>query len=108
MVTGDPAGVRTVLSADPDIYQALGADLLAPVLGKNNLILLSGEQHRAMGKVQSPQFHGERLRAYGELITRIAASDPNVFSSGSTAPSSTCRSGAVRATAWARLSRCMK
>jgi len=72
VVTGDPAGIKTLLSADPDIYQALGAELLGPVLGESNLILLSGERHRAMRKLQNPQFHGERLHAYGELITRIA------------------------------------
>jgi hypothetical protein len=58
VVTGDPAGVKTLLSADPDIYEALGADLLAPVLGENNLILLSGERHRAMRKLQNPHFMG--------------------------------------------------
>jgi cytochrome P450 len=72
VVTGDPAGIKTLLSADPDVYQALGAELLGPVLGESNLILLSGERHRAMRKLQNPQFHGERLHAYGELITRIA------------------------------------
>lgn len=72
VVTGDPTGVKTLLSADPDIYQALGADLLAPVMGENNLILLSGERHRAMRRMQNPQFHGERLHAYGQLILRIA------------------------------------
>ena len=71
VVTGDPEGIKTLLSADPEIYEALGADLLAPVLGENNLILLSGERHRAMRKLQNPQFHGERLHAYGRLITGI-------------------------------------
>jgi cytochrome P450 len=71
VVTGNPSGIRTVLSADPNIYQALGADLLGPVLGENNLILMSGEQHRAMRKLQNPQFHGDRLRAYGALMIRI-------------------------------------
>jgi cytochrome P450 family 110 len=72
VITGDPVGLKTLLSADPDIYQALGADLLGPVLGENNLILLSGERHRAMRKLQNPQFHGERLRAYGQIITTVA------------------------------------
>lgn len=72
VITGDPAGLKTLLSADPDIYQALGAELLGPVLGQNNLILLSGERHRAMRKLQNPQFHGARLSAYGRTITSIA------------------------------------
>ena len=72
VITGDPEGIKTLLSADPDIYEALGADLLGPVIGRNNLILLSGERHRAMRKMQNPQFHGARLRAYGQIITRAA------------------------------------
>ena len=72
VITGDPEGLKTLLSADPDIYEALGADLLGPVIGRNNLILLSGERHTAMRKMQNPQFHGARLRAYGQIITSVA------------------------------------
>jgi cytochrome P450 len=72
VITGDPAGIKTLLSADPEIYEALGADLLGPVIGQNNLILLSGERHTAMRKMQNPQFHGARLRAYGQIITSVA------------------------------------
>lgn len=72
VITGEPEGIKTLLSADPDIYEALGADLLGPVIGRSNLILLSGERHRAMRKMQNPQFHGARLRAYGQIITRAA------------------------------------
>jgi cytochrome P450 len=71
-VAGHPDSVEQVLSADPGIYDALGADLLGPVLGENNLILLSGQRHRAMRKLQNPQFHGDRLAAYGELMARTA------------------------------------
>jgi cytochrome P450 len=73
IVTGDPTGIREILSADPGTYSAIGADLLGPVLGTNNLILLSGESHRAMRQFYGPHFHGERLRDYGAAMTRIAA-----------------------------------
>jgi len=73
VVTGDPAGIKELLTADPAIYSALGADLLGPVVGANNLILLSGEAHRAMRKFYNPHFHGERLQDYGAVIARIAA-----------------------------------
>jgi cytochrome P450 len=72
VVTGDPMGIREILTADPAIYSALGAELLGPVLGANNLILLSGEPHRAMRRFYGPQFHGERLPDYGAAIARIA------------------------------------
>ena len=72
VVTGDPAGIKELLTADPDTYTALGAELLGPVVGANNLILLSGEAHRAMRKLYNPHFHGERLHDYGTTIARIA------------------------------------
>ena len=72
VVTGDPIGIREILTADPAVYSALGAELLGPVLGANNLILLSGEPHRAMRRFYGPQFHGERLHDYGAVIARIA------------------------------------
>ncbi len=72
VVTGDPTGIREILTADPAIYSAIGAELLGPVLGANNLMLLSGEPHRAMRRFYNPQFHGERLHDYGAVIARIA------------------------------------
>jgi cytochrome P450 len=42
------------------------------VLGASNLILLDGDRHRAMRKLQAPAFHEARLDHYGELILRIA------------------------------------
>ncbi|HYO71713.1 MAG TPA: hypothetical protein VEU33_37110 [Archangium sp.] len=72
VVTGHPEGVRTLFTADPDTYVALGAEMLGPILGESNLILLSGERHRAMRKLQLPPFHGARMRAYGQLMLDAA------------------------------------
>jgi cytochrome P450 len=72
VVTGDPEAVKTIFATDPEAFGAIGADLLAPVLGEHNLLLLSGERHRAMRKLQTPPFHGARMRAYGELMVRVA------------------------------------
>lgn len=72
VVTGSPMGARTVFTAEPDTFLALGAKLLGPILGESNLILLSGERHRAMRKLQTPPFHGARMRAYGQLILDTA------------------------------------
>lgn len=72
VVTADPPGIREILTADPAIFGALGAELLGPVVGANNLILLTGEAHRNMRRAYGPSFHGERLPAYGAVIARIA------------------------------------
>ena len=72
VATWDPAALQTLLSADPDTYAAVGAELFGPVLGFSNLILLSGERHRAMRKLVTPPFHGARLRNYGAIIVQTA------------------------------------
>lgn len=84
VVTGDPVGIQEILTADPVVYSALGAELLGPVLGTNNLILLSGEPHRAMRRFLRsaiPRGATERLwrghrpdrrRALGTLASRPA------------------------------------
>lgn len=71
-ITGSPAGAETVFSADPDTFLALGADLFGPILGADNLILLSGARHKAMRKLQAPPFHARAVAAYGRIILDIA------------------------------------
>jgi cytochrome P450 len=61
-----------LFTAEPDTFLALGAELLGPIIGESNLILLSGERHRAMRKLQLPPFHGARMRAYGQLMLDAA------------------------------------
>jgi cytochrome P450 len=68
VITWDPEGIRTLLSAPPERYTAYAAELLAPVLGRHSMILQSGEEHRRARKLLSPPFHGERMRLYGQMI----------------------------------------
>jgi cytochrome P450 len=72
VVTGSPAGAQTVFSADPETYVAIGADLMGPILGESNLILISGERHRAMRKLQAPPFHARAISGYGRIILEVA------------------------------------
>jgi len=71
VVTGNPAALRTLFTAAPELFAVPGAAIMAPVIGKSNLILLHGDRHRAMRKLQAPPFHGSRMRAYGQLIRDI-------------------------------------
>ena len=45
--------------------------ILEPLLGAESVIGLSGDRHRRMRNLMMPPFHGERMRAYGELINQI-------------------------------------
>ncbi|MDY7232456.1 cytochrome P450 [Hyalangium rubrum] len=69
-VTGDPEGLREIFSADPAVFEPLSRVVLEPVVGANSLLLLGGERHRRERRLLMPPFHGERMRAYGELMRK--------------------------------------
>ncbi|MBD2301876.1 cytochrome P450 [Nostoc sp. FACHB-190] len=47
------------------------AQVLQPLLGENSLILLSGTSHQRQRKLLTPPFHGDRMKAYGNIIADI-------------------------------------
>jgi cytochrome P450 family 135 len=65
----DPEAVREVLSHGPhELDSGAANQSLSPMLGTRNLLLLDGEQHLHRRRIVLPAFHGERMRAYEELI----------------------------------------
>lgn len=69
-----PDAVQYLLSHDnSDELTAPGEvnTLLKPLFGENSLLLLSGKQHRQRRQLMVPPFHGERMKAYGDLICKI-------------------------------------
>lgn len=73
-VTGNPAAIKAVFSAEPDTFATAFGDILSifPGQGEGSLFTLTGERHRAARKLLAPSFHGARMRAYGALICDIA------------------------------------
>ncbi len=68
-----PAMVKQVFAADPDHLQAgASAIVLIPLLGRSSVLTLDGPQHRRQRRLLTPAFHGERMRAYTEVM-RVAA-----------------------------------
>ncbi|NJL42909.1 MAG: cytochrome P450, partial [Pseudanabaena sp. SU_2_4] len=45
--------------------------LLRPLLGDRSVIMLDGEAHKKRRQLVMPSFHGDRMRAYGELIVKV-------------------------------------
>jgi len=72
VVTGDPALIRAILGGDPAQYDAFGVEEMTPVLGAGSIMMLDGERHRAARKLQTPPFHGARMRGYAALMQQIA------------------------------------
>ncbi|WP_016949136.1 cytochrome P450 [Anabaena sp. PCC 7108] len=67
-----PQAIQQIFTTDPkDLDSGLAAGFQAPLLGKKSLLALDGKPHRRERKLLTPPFHGERILAYGELISEI-------------------------------------
>jgi cytochrome P450 len=66
-----PDAVREVFSHGPNEVDSGEANqALSPVLGTRNLLLLDGEEHLHRRRIVLPPFHGERMRAYEDVIRK--------------------------------------
>jgi cytochrome P450 family 110 len=69
----NPQAIQEIFTAQLEQLDAKGsAELLKSLLGENSLILLSGKSHQRQRRLLTPPFHGDRMKAYGEIITNIA------------------------------------
>ncbi|HEY4452503.1 MAG TPA: cytochrome P450 [Solirubrobacteraceae bacterium] len=71
-----PEHVKQVFTADAALMGAAAGDanpLLAPLLGPRSLMLEDEPRHLSDRRRMLPAFHGERMRAYGEMIVDVAA-----------------------------------
>jgi cytochrome P450 family 110 len=68
VVCSNPKYVQKIFS-NPGLFDAGSGNLLLRfLLGEQSLILLDGDRHQRQRQLLTPPFHGERMRAYGELI----------------------------------------
>ena len=71
----EPDMVKQVFRGSPDGLHAGEANaVLEPVVGEHSLLLLDGAEHLRERKLMLPPFHGERMRAYAEVIREAADS----------------------------------
>ncbi|WP_445633643.1 Cytochrome P450 [Nostoc sp. DSM 114161] len=68
----NPQAIQEIFTAPLEELDAKGsAQLLKSLLGDNSLILLSGASHQRQRRLLTPPFHGDRMKAYGQIITNI-------------------------------------
>ncbi len=73
VVTADPAAAKQVFTGDPALLHAGEANIvLAPLLGKQSVLLLDGAEHLRQRKLMLPPFHGERMRLYMRAMEEAA------------------------------------
>lgn len=68
VVANSPAGAQAIFTADPDTFVPFASEAIVPLIGPNSMLFLTGMRHRRERKLLMPSFHGERMRAYGEII----------------------------------------
>ncbi|MEH3055171.1 MAG: cytochrome P450 [Patulibacter minatonensis] len=68
-----PELVQELVTAPSDVLSAGQAnEILAPMVGSASLMLLDGDEHLAMRRLQLPPFHGERMRSYERTMQQVA------------------------------------
>jgi cytochrome P450 len=73
VVFSDPAAVREVFTASPDVLRSGEANAVFEAgLGPRSLIVLDGAEHLRDRKLLLPPFHGDRMRSYGAVIDAVA------------------------------------
>ncbi len=72
----DPEAVKQVFTGDPRLLHAGEANIvLLPVLGEHSVLLLDEPEHMKERKLMLPPLHGRRMKAYGDVMTEIAAEE---------------------------------
>jgi len=74
LMVSEPKALQYMLTHDTGKQFTTPGDvnqILAPLIGWQNVILSSGNEHRRRRQLIMPPFHGERLKAYGEIIQNI-------------------------------------
>jgi cytochrome P450 len=73
VMLSNPEAIRQVLTGDAEVLRSGAANrALGALLGRQSLLLLDGREHLRERRLMLPPFHGERMRAYADLIAAVA------------------------------------
>ena len=68
----NPKAIQEIFTADPQLFDSgRGNRILRFLLGDQSLVLLDGDRHQRQRRLLMPPFHGDRMRAYSQLICDI-------------------------------------
>jgi cytochrome P450 len=82
-----PDAVKEVFTGSAeDLRAGEGNAVLGPILGSRSVLLLDGREHLAQRRLLLPQFHGERMLRYEDLVRGIAEREVATWPRGTTFP----------------------
>ena len=69
----NPQALQQILTSDAKEFDTPGEHnaIFEPLLGKQSVIAASGDRHRRQRQLMIPPFHGDRMKAYGQLIADV-------------------------------------
>lgn len=69
----NPQAVQQIFANESQQFTAPSSvnRILQPLLGEHSVLMMDGNRHKQQRQLLIPQFHGERMHNYGELICKI-------------------------------------
>ncbi|PSF38793.1 cytochrome P450 [Aphanothece hegewaldii CCALA 016] len=72
LIISNPQAIEKVFTLSPELFLSGPANaILKPLLGATAILFQDGDRHTKKRKLLMPPFHGERMRAYGQMIREI-------------------------------------
>ncbi|MEG4632868.1 cytochrome P450 [Microcoleus sp. AR_TQ3_B6] len=69
VIISNPQAIQEIFTADAKLFESGTVNhITLPLVGSNSLLLLDGDRHLQQRKLLMPPFHGERMKAYGQII----------------------------------------
>lgn len=72
VVCTDAELIKAIFKGRPDGYEAFGGDAVRPLTGDASVLVTQGRTHTRQRKLLMPPFHGERMRAYAQIMLERA------------------------------------
>ena len=86
-----PEAVKEIFTGDPEQLPAGETrEILRPLVGQHSLLLLDGARHQHHRRLMAPSFHGERMRAYGQVMREMTDRNLDTWPTGRAFPIHTC------------------
>jgi len=83
VILSEPADIKALFTAPADaVHPGEGASILAPIVGRNSVILLDEDIHLAQRRLLLPAFHGERMQRLRGMMTEICEREVAAWPAG--------------------------
>ncbi len=71
VLTWDREDVKAIFTGPSEVFSGKGNESFKHFVGESSLFVLDGDAHERHRRLVGPPFRGERMRAYGPLVTSL-------------------------------------